>query len=82
MSGLNSKTISICGGNLGDFGELLQHSGLPKALALKNFAWESLLKLTIKEIDLFTDTAAILNSEEIMGYPGGRSKIIIKNTVA
>ena len=23
-------------------------------------------------IDLFTDTAAILNSEEIMGCPGGR----------
>ena len=26
----------------------------------------------IKPIDLFTDTAAILNSEEIMGCPGGR----------
>ena len=25
-----------------------------------------------KKIDLFTDTAAILNSEEIMGCPGGR----------
>jgi len=35
-----------------------------------------------KVIDLFTDTAAILNSEEIMGYPGGRSEIIIKNTMA
>ena len=33
-------------------------------------------------IDLFTDTAAILNSEEIMGCPGGRWEIIKKNTVA
>ena len=30
-----------------------------------------LVKCNIK-LDLFTDTAAILNSEEIMGCPGGR----------
>ena len=32
-----------------------------------------LAQLTLfQRIDLFTDTAAILNSEEIMGCPGGR----------
>ena len=50
MRGLNSETISICGGNLGDFWEFLQRLCLPKALALTNMAWESMLKLTIKEI--------------------------------
>ena len=38
MRGLNSETITICGGILGDFFELFERSRLPKALTLKNFA--------------------------------------------
>ena len=40
----------------------------------KNSDYEPLLKTGSLDnaIDLFTDTAAILNSEEIMGCPGGR----------
>ena len=48
MRGLNSETISICGGILGDFCE--KKSKKQKALALKNFAWQSLLKLKIKNV--------------------------------
>ena len=37
MHGLNSETISICGGILGGFTELLERSNLPKTLTLKLF---------------------------------------------
>ena len=50
MRRLNSETISICGGIWGDFWELLERLSFAKEIALKNLAWESLLKLTIKGI--------------------------------
>ena len=50
MRWLNSDTISICGGILGNFWELLERLSFAKEIALKNLAWESLLKLTIKGI--------------------------------
>ena len=37
MRGLNSETISICGGILGDFCELLQRSSLPKSTCIEKF---------------------------------------------
>ena len=50
MRRLNSETISVCGGIWGDFSELLERLSFAKEIALKNLAWESLLKLTIKGI--------------------------------
>ena len=47
---LNSGTISICGGIWGNFWEFLERLSFAKEIALKNLAWESLLKLTIKGI--------------------------------
>ena len=37
MRGLNSETISICGGILGDLCELLQRSSLPKSTCIEQF---------------------------------------------
>ena len=37
MRGLNSETISICGGILGDLCELLQRSSLPKSTCFEKF---------------------------------------------
>ena len=50
MRRLNSETISICDGIWGDFWELLERLSFAKEIALKNLAWESLLKLKIKGI--------------------------------
>ena len=37
MRGLNSETISICGGILGNFCELFQRSSLPKSTCIEKF---------------------------------------------